>query len=298
MTRSAGSSLRPFLKAWARHCGRSLVLLGQCVDVGMEETNVWRNVEASPAASKDCWLQYAVHANGTVVNESPVPELRGRVNHDFLRKMDAIGGHVSLETGSIFGSNVNLVMMREPLRKYVGERIVVTKAYDLSDSEIAKRVYQKAREELEQGKYRDSYSSYLITPQQRQWADTENLQWTLAQRSSLSRKNILQLPVVMGIMDRMNESIELFARTLGEPGELDELVHFMNNPDIGSKMHELRKSSARTNRIAQLLEADTEMLETMNRYLKYEHEIYEVANQLHLKQYEWAVKLNRFRTKW
>ena len=86
MFRSASSTLRAFFRAYTAVCGRSMALVSQCVDLGvefMQGEDIWRSGKTSPRAATDCWLTSAVDRQGNALSSSP-EGMKDRVTTAFL----------------------------------------------------------------------------------------------------------------------------------------------------------------------------------------------------------------------
>lgn len=300
LTRSAGSTLRPFFRAYSQYCHRGLALIGQCVDLEYESIkgiDVWRNNERSILAGKDCWLGYAADRMGKELVSSPFG-WQGRLNTAFLKEndIDIMAGHLSLGSGKVWQSEkearvLYVVFLREPIAKYVSQILLVERAGGMTIGEAAKLVNLTASRELSKHHHRDSMSAYLITPQQKQWADLENVEWTAERRVNLTLSNLFQGHILLGLVERMDESFEMLRYAIDRDDQVRDIFTFFGSQESSSKVYQMiGNSTQRTKRVVEYILADPSMAATLKEFLKYELEIYSYAEQLHMYQYQWMVK--------
>jgi hypothetical protein len=296
LTRSAGSTLRPFFRAYSNLCHRGIAIVSQCVDLGLESMkggDIWRNGETGPQAAKDCWLSLATNRTGSEILSNP-GGFMGRMNTAFLKDhdIDILAGHLSLGSESYWLDSSReqpqyVVFVRHPLAKYVSQILLVERADNLTIQEAVALVNRSAARELEQRSYHDTFSSYLITPQQKEWVDVENVEWTPERRVNLTLSNLFQRPVLVGVVDRFPESLQMLGYVLDKDGEANNLVNFFSSPPNSTKLYEKLGNRNRTLAVVEAIEQDASVSATLREFLRYELEIYEYALELHVKQYQW-----------
>ena len=117
--------------------------------------------------------------------------------------------------------------------------------------------------------YSQVYTKYLSTPQQRRNPTYAKLD--AASKANLAMKNILQHKVLIGIVEKMPQSIEMLHHLMDGGSEVKNLF-----ADI---------SETRMNPSTKITTRDNKFMGIMNEYLKYDNAIYDFANRVHDEQY-------------
>ena len=142
-------------------------------------------------------------------------------------------------------------------------------------------------------------SNILITPEQRYWVEQNNVAWTLERQVNLSKSNLVQHKVIVGILERSNQSWALLQQVLdGEswtdsssfssPNEMFSWSSLVENvhkfPD---KTRSMKKSQqeGRTQAMVKRIKANVTVHNLLQDYLQYEYDIYNFALHLHEIQY-------------
>lgn len=295
MTRSAGSTLRPFFLAYGSQCQRGVALVGMCVDVGietMEGDDVWMNVKDSPQAGNECWLNYVGDRTGARLNTTATA-----ISTAYLRKnnIDVLGGHLSLGAGSSWANEtrkqpLHVIFFRDPLTKFMSQMAVAKSLGKLSMEHTLELIRNRAKEGLEKGHYRDSVTGYLITPQQRAWVESQNVQWTQERRQRLALANLFRFATLVGLVERMPESWKMLQFVLDKNNEMSSIFEFFSSPERLSATMEAagyNRTGDVTEAIVNAVKADQPTMDLLNEYLSFEMRIYEYAKQLHEHQYAW-----------
>jgi hypothetical protein len=66
--------------------------------------------------------------------------------------------------------------------------------------------------ERQQGKYRNAYATYLVTPHPQRSLDARNA--TMADLAKQGLRNLIEFPVVIGIVERISEPLELLRHVI------------------------------------------------------------------------------------
>ena len=163
--------------------------MSHCIDLAFEHMHgneTWINGRGSWAAGQKCWLTFlANHTGETVVESRPWP-FAPSVSTDLLRdnNVDILSGQLPLGSdafwatsaddnrggggggGEGFGGSAQFVIFfRRPLERFVSEFMFRTPDVDsLSVEDAVALLNASVAAAKNEGRYRDKYSSYLITP--------------------------------------------------------------------------------------------------------------------------------------
>jgi hypothetical protein len=296
MYRSAGFSIRALLKAYAHLCGAGVAFVSHCVDVGLSRLELeeyWMNEGvSSPRVGKECWLSYLENRTG---NEYPLDQSNA-VSTKLLQEnqVDIIGDHLPVglfqswkETDGRMTDITFITFFRNPLEKFVSDHLFSEKTKKQATSMIAEQLFLKASSRLQQGKFFDKISNHLISPEQKRWIDEEKIRWTYERRAKLTRKNLLRYNVVVGLVDKLPESLQLMEHLMDRNGNMTQMFQFfastskINSIDGGS----IARSKEFTASVAATLRSNVTQYAVVTEYLKYEQQMYDFAVKVHQIQY-------------
>ncbi len=289
MSRSAGSTMRPFFRAYSKVCQRSIAAVNICVDLGIESTSgndQWQNGELSPYAATECLLSGPTSRDGDAIES----QLNGRVSSQFLTENDfdvltgniPLGSHMWTEQAVLY-----VVMIRQPMARFVSEMIFRYGSERMSIPELVALVQRTTATRLQAKNYRDSYSSYFITPEQKKWADVENIELTTETRMNLALNNLVSNKVLVGLVERLPESLQMIQYAIDSNHEVDNLFTFFASP---IETVSIMQGNNRTNDVIKAIEEDETLHAHLQELLKYESRFYEYAHQLHEHQYKWMLE--------
>ena len=289
MFRSASSVLRNYFRAYAKVCHRSLALVSQCIDLGVEflskPTDIWRNGKTTSRAAMDCWLISATNRTGHDVESKP-DGYKDRVTWAFMQAMDILTGHLPLlgSDAHWWGNDTQyILMLRHPLPKFVSQVLFVNQAPDdmplhRAVALVNRTLHNRLSSSSSRKQYYESTVNYLIKPSQRDWVYREAVEWTHEQRTKLAMANLFGHKVLVGLVDRIPETVQMLAHVLDTAHEVPELVeHFSNSSQSNI--------NNRTDSVIAAMDAD--LLARLREFLKYDMRVYDYARQLHEHQYKW-----------
>lgn len=292
MSRSAGSTIRPLFRAYSKVCHRSIASIGICVDLGLESTSgndEWQNGELSPYAATNCLLSGPTSREGDPIES----QLNGRVSSQFLAEnnFDVITGHLPLGSHAMWTEEqvLYVVMIRHPLARFVSEIIFRYGSEQMSIEELVSLVSRMTKSRLKAKKYRDSYSSYFITPEQMKWADVENIELTVELRTNWALNSLVSNKILVGLVERVPESLKMIQYTIDATYQADSLFEFFGSP---TEMVNITKGNKRTQSVISAIEGDGNLSENLRELLKYELRFYSYAYQLHEHQYKWMLEVS------
>lgn len=302
VSRTAGFTMRALLKAYASKCEANIVAVTRCVDLNflqMEGSDTWRNGRDSTAAGQTCFLtqffnQSAPKAKGQQLVLMPTD---GRISSTLLRdsKVDILMGRLSLGVDEYWYSSDGgenrreaanaqyVAFFRDPLHRFVSE-IMSMRTGSLTIEESAQFVFEAALVASSQGRYLMHYSNYMITPRQKHWVDREGLLWTPERRLNLTLSNLIEENLLVGLFERMTESLEMLQLTMDREYQVPEIFEFFKSSDNVNKLANISNKN-QTLAIVERIQKDNGMMATISEYIKYDKKIYETAVRRHAKQY-------------
>ena len=174
-------------------------------------------------------------------------------------------------------------------------------------------IKQKVFAARERSLYSDGYSNYLLTPEQQEFAKKSNL--TVSEKIELAKENLRHYNVVIGIVERMDDSLKMLQHLVDANGELDPLFYGTTTEAIAQTlrvMHQktggsdsssnwdqtaatsqqdsedngIRKNVSRysTGALIKALMADSKFAAAIEEYVKYDDEIYQYGLRIHQRQ--------------
>lgn len=295
IARSAGSTIRALLRAYANFCTAGIVTISQCIDLGIEflgEDDVWSNGKGSHAAGAECRLSSAVPRgrNVSVVNVS-YPQVSTAMLK--LWDIDILAGALPLGCLDQHFADVQYVaFFRDPLSKLVSELIPrIEKVYGTEVSlESAQDLISAFVEKRMNGthanlRYQEKYSSYILTPEQKAFVEREGIEWTPERRVNLTLKNLYSKRIMVGIVDDMAASMQLLKFLIDGSNRVDSLFQFFLSDDEIAKVpgHLLTRNF--TKAVVDGIKQDQTLLSKLQEYVKYEQQIYDHALSIHTRQF-------------
>jgi Sulfotransferase family len=301
--RAGGTTVRALLRAYAYMCHASFVTIGRCENLGREfldgEEN-WSNLYGSvPNAGRPCLLSWSENRSGHVLSEG-----RGRVSTDFLMKneIDIVSGTVPYGCDESWqnkdGKQVEaqyVVLLRDPLTKYVSEFLYEHRMKNLTVSESVPLIRRKIQEEAANGTYHNVYSKFLITPAQKSWMAFERVPWTNERKLNLSLSNMVNQNMIVTIMEKMPQSFVLLQYLLDGVREVPSIFQYFANMDKINEPLGINYMN-QTRGVLAALRSDKELMRVLRELLKYEQTIYDWGVRVHEAQLEHVMSLGWPRT--
>lgn len=295
MSRSAGATVRALLRVSARFCGAGIVTVAHCLDLGreyMEGEEIWTNGKGSQRAGIGCLLMDATDRSGMAIN------LGGgmrRIRTSLLEQhdIDILTGHLPLGCDEFWHGpdhqpvdSQYLVFLREPLEKYVSRVLLLHRTQNLTDEESFHVVMETAANETRTNGYHETYSNYLVTPAQKTIVGRDRLHWTLERRVNLTMANLVNRSVVVGLTDRMLESLSLVQYLIDAERELDQAIEVLGSSEKMAQIANLSESQNRTKSVVSRIRNDAEHWSQFQEFLKYEYQIWDLGVRIHNAQIE------------
>jgi hypothetical protein len=293
MPKSGGITIRALLKGYSLFCNASVAMVSHCTFLGRESMDGiihWSNGHNTKHAKRNCMLATALNRSGHIVTKEQ------RLSTDFLNEhnFDVLAGHLPLGSDEFWKdpatakhvSVQNLVFFRRPLEKFVSQ-IVADHPSLLGGTvdETAALIYQVVQNRTAHGDYFEMYSRTLIRPEQRSWVELERVNWTPEQRLHLSLQNMVESRMIVGILERLEPSIELIRFLLDKDEEVPKLAFsYFASEKLSKRISILHSNGNQTKNIVARIEQDPTMLHAFSEYLKYEQSAYDWAVQIHERQ--------------
>jgi hypothetical protein len=105
----------------------------------------------------------------------------------------------------------------------------------------------------------------------------------------LMMKNLKENNVLVGIVERMSESLEMIQGVVDVDGELDSMFEYFGKRPPGTnvtKAIKANKSRLSSEAVLEELEKDEEFMKVMREFVKYDDIVYRFALDMHMRQYE------------
>ena len=232
------------------------------------------------------------------------------IENSMLSQLDILAGHLPLGAGAAWNEDYTqsrqeqiiihyVTFFRQPITKFVSGIMYQKKGQEYSFDDIVDLIRQRVRGELSKGRYREGYSAYLLTPQQKERYYSLESSSTVADRTrqimhNLSGQNGYYL--LVGIVERMSESLELLQFVIDQDLEqthlfesygmkLREDVTGSNGiAPVPAKVNNPSKFS--TDSVVAEFRKDAEFFALLEEYVKYDEQIYAQALHLHKLQYD------------
>jgi hypothetical protein len=229
-------------------------------------------------------------------------ERSGKVNNSLIeKKVDIMGGHFKLGSGdSLRTPSGNpwpiryITFVREPMTRYVSGFVFSKRRLNLTFDEAVRRIKVDVTNQRQQGKYWMRVKDYLLTPQQTEDQNRKNDYLLGIQATTeLIMRNLVRYNVLLGVVERMAESMELLQHVLDHEKKWTWLFgrYGLNTPATTNSSRSatgvatVNKSKLSTREILAELSRDDEFFQSFQEYVKYEKMVYDFVVDIHSKQY-------------
>jgi hypothetical protein len=141
----------------------------------------------------------------------------------------------------------------------------------------------------EQSYYEPLSSHALITPKQMGWIERQsNIIWTPERRINITRMNLLNNTnhILIGLVERMSESLSMLQHLIDPTNASTKIFQYFMTPSPTLAMLQ-HTSWNHTRAIVETIQSDIILRSLVEEYIKYEHQIYSMAVQIHDRQYRW-----------
>jgi hypothetical protein len=290
--KTAGSTIRSVLQAYSHQCNAGLAIVVSCTSLSLESLGmrtVWKNGKGKREGNL-CSLKKAF---GRGQDTLPIPSDKS-INTSYIEQhVDILAGHLPMGSDYGWKNNegtqvevMNLVFLRDATRKYVSG--ILFKNPTLTLDKAVRKIKDFVTKERKASKYYEKYSSYLITPEQKYQLISKGVVLNREQRVNLTMINLLEANVLVGIVERMPESLELMKHTMDRNHELKNMFEFFGMRDEHGNVQkqEKNKSTLSSSDVLAELRKDAAFFAIFEEYVKYDDKIYNFGLELHKRQYE------------
>jgi hypothetical protein len=324
--KTAGMTLRELLLRYAMTCHVGIGMVAECsglvVPGRMDQdqrhaTNrttssmdgVWWRNGYGTKKGKHCVMK----AMDRYQQEVPAMPKHRIMTQMVATELDLLMGHLPLGVGRIawagednnsggYSSVQYLTFFRRAVDKFVSGIMYQKKDQNYSFQDMVELIRKRVQGELRLHKYREGYSAYLLTPWQKEQfygPDTNSNSSstsTIEERTEQIIRNLDQQPILVGIVERMSESLQLLQFVIDHECEQTAIFQsFGMKPDVdGNNESNYSHPDGKRNNpskfstlmIVEELERDAVFWPLVQDYVKYDDRIYQRALQLHMLQYQ------------
>jgi len=320
--KTAGMTMRELFLRYAVACHAGIGLLSECSGLSPDSIRSnstagkwWTNGFGSKKG-KPCLIK-AVNRAQLGLNALDTIKMQNSI----LSELDILGGHLPLGVGAAWNQPTDQIafagnpqttsiqyvtFFRDAVSKFISGVLYQKRNRNYSFRDILNLIRSRVQGELAQGKYREGYSAYLLTPEQKQYFygskfSTNNS--TIADRTRQILDNLNHHNILVGIVERMSESLELLQFVLDRDNEQTPLfesfgmqnknqtAHIRNREETAAKINNPSKFS--TASVVVELQQDPTFFSMLQEYVKYDAMIYDKAFRRHELQYDFVVKQKR-----
>lgn len=287
--RTAGSTIKAILQGYAKacHAGAALVVFCQAVSWHSLIQGNWVNGEGYRKRGQ-CQMRRALSRDGTEVEDMKF------FNSSFLENnVDTLAGNIPLgiesgwkdESGELVDTQY-IVFFRNPVHKYVSGTLYNRRGLNLN--ETVTMIKKRVNDAVGQNNFYDKSASYLITPAQNAVFYKYGFGLSHEEDTSLAMANLVNKNVLIGIVERMSESLEMIQYLIDEEGLTTPMFEYFGMKHANGTMRDVKvnRSPISTAAVVDELEKDESFMKILRDYLKWEYRVHKFALEMHMRQYE------------
>ena len=303
--RSGGSIIHALLRGYATLCHAGMAIVTQCFDVGLpflQGKSYWTNMGShSPHQGSECLLRYLQERNSTSDHSRDLKRQKSSslqpVTTNLLQQkhMDIVSGQIPMGIDAFWNTTQQfqapidmryIIMIRDPLARYVSQFVVSAKAKKWTVSQMLEVLSETVQSRLQHDIFHETLSNSLITPQQRHWVEREHVRWTLERRVNISMANLVRMPVLVGRLDRLPETMRLIQSMMDPDKRLGTAYEYYSSSDKLKLMQEGSSATARkkSRDLVAAIRSNETLYQSCQEFLKYEYQIYNFASRIHQAQ--------------
>lgn len=282
--KTAGSSFRAFLDDYAQRCQRGFSLVIHCSRVSaksmLDSHSPWESNH-----HKLCMNRFSRPRD----DAQAIFNVKGNVTGQLLRNTDILIGHLPLGVHlhwTDYNQNVvqpmYVLFMRDPVAKFVSGFLFVNRKFHMTFAEAIKDIKLVVLDERYEGSYYLGSDKYLTTPSQKGHSRG------FEERVELVRSNLLYHNCIVGIVERMSDSLALIQFVVDGDLEVTDQIRRLDVSKVArdnrTEAMTVNKSELSTSAIVAVLQKDEEFFQILLEYLKYELLLYDYAIQIHERQ--------------
>lgn len=274
--KTAGSTFRALLGAYARTCRRGLLIVGDCSRYNPLRSNSTLQTGFGNDKARSCTSrtsssrsnpQQALFAPGQAMDASVAAS-----------EVDLWVGHLPL---GMCNDCRYITFVREPRHKFVSAFLYIHRAQAYTEAQAIAALQERIRAQAAKGAHYDGYGNYFLTPAQKARLAEERV--SRPDQVQLMLDNLQNLPVLVGVVERMPASVALVRHWIDPMHQLKALFATVDGTNQALVVN---RSKLSTSRIVNALERDAEMASMLREHLKYDQQIYEFAVDVHERQYQ------------
>mmetsp|Transcript_9615 Transcript_9615/g.22091 ORF Transcript_9615/g.22091 Transcript_9615/m.22091 type:complete len:442 (+) Transcript_9615:73-1398(+) len=276
--KAAGSTLRDLFASFAYVCGASWLALSSC-------TSADRCIPKFAVADREMFVPDPSTFNKTVAAD-----------------FDIIGGHFRIGTFDYSDRTLarrHITFLRDAKARFVSGILFHLKRNDdteMSLEDAVRMIKNRVIGSRKADEYWSKSLTYLLTPEQAASLGTMAKGEDTAKATALMAvQNLVMYNTVVGMTENMADSLSILRHVLSGPGletgedtkrRLDDLFDKFSDRERQESVRNRSDMGDRsTTSVLELLEKDTEFMQTFNEYLKYEDLITGYASRMHELQY-------------
>ena len=283
--KTAGSSFRAFFDDYAQRCQRGFSLVIHCSQVSaksmLDSDSPWESNH-----HKLCINRFSRPRD----DAQEIFNVKGNVTGQLLRNTsDILIGHLPLGVHLHWTDyNQNLVQpmyvlfLRDPVAKFVSGYLFVNREFHMTFTEAIKGIKLAVVDDRHEGNYYLGSDKYLTTPSQKGHPRG------FEERVELVRSNLLSHNCIVGIVERMGDSLALIQLAVDGDLEVTDQIRRLDTSKVArdnrTDAMTVNKSELSTSAIVAELRKDEVFFQILLEYLKYELLLYDYAIQIHERQ--------------
>jgi len=288
--KTAGSSIRALLREYSKRCHTSTAIVTHCTYLTSQSLvggGSWMNSLVLNSSNYNT-INSSCILKDTVDRQSYFSKpINSTVNSSYiLDHVDILGGHFPL---GVFTTNNNLryfTFFRNSIDKFVSGNIFSSRKENLTKDSIVNQIKNEINNEIRQGSYFLKTANYLLTPFQK------NLELDISAEAELIMKNIINYGILIGMVDRMSESLELLHYIIDNSNKVNKLFFQYGMRREGQQNKQKNRSrSVSTLSVIQELKKDEKFYEKFLKYVKYDQMVNDFAREIHFLQYQAFLKI-------
>lgn len=286
--KTAGSSLRSFFFSYGKNCGKGVSLLIGCSEVSAASIkSTDPNQQWEPCKHKLTRKRNNDFLDGKTISR-----------HHLQKYADILMGHlpVGVHEGWMDTSNEKpivpqyIAFFRDPYAKFVSSQLFINKMKSekkwLNEHQALIEIKEKIHHMSQRNSTYNAYSKYLTTPEQKFFG--EKMKFTKEDWSELVKKNLIKMNIIVGIVEDMNESMELMQSIIDVDKDITPLFESLIRPEGLIR----NKSRISTSNLVKSLKTDEETWHMLTEVLKFEIDLYNFAIKLHKLQVDALRKIH------
>jgi hypothetical protein len=126
----------------------------------------------------------------------------------------------------------------------------------------------------------------FIAPRQMEWVERFGVSWSPERRVNVTLSNLLQHDILVGLVERMPESLSMLQYLLDPEKQMSAVFQFFTSEENVSHLANVATLN-RTNEIVDRIRHDRTLLSMVEQFIQHEMKIYSLAKQIHERQYRW-----------